>query len=168
MKKLYLGIILLALIVNVGCSTKVQIERLSPEVAIKHDALFAVGDIKDDSGYATSEKDEQFNLKEAMSSALSQVLTKEGLNGNGYEIKTTILQYSPGNAFARWLIPGAGATKLQVECEVYSDEGILLAKIPVERMIAAGGGYTIGAWKYVFTDVAEAVVGAMKKHFLKK
>lgn len=41
-----------------------------------------------------------------------------------------------------------------------------MAKIPVNRSIAAGGGYTIGAWKTVFDDVAQEIVKVLKEQLL--
>ena len=64
------------------------------------------------------------------------------------------------------MLPGAGATKLVTESEIYTPEGVLVAKIPVNRSIAAGGGYTIGAWKTVFDDVAQEIVKVLKEQLL--
>ena len=41
-----------------------------------------------------------------------------------------------------------------------------MARLPVHRSIAAGGGYTINAWKYVFDDVAKETVRVMKEQLL--
>ena len=47
-------------------------------------------------------------------------------------------------------------------------QNVEIAKIPIDRSVAAGGGYTIGAWEYVFTDVAERLVQDLEKNVLKK
>ena len=76
-------------------------------------------------------------------------------------INVTLLDYAPGNAFHRWLMPGLGATKLSVVAEVAYAQGPALAEIPVERSIGFGGAYTVGAWRYVFDEVAVAIVDAL-------
>jgi len=95
---------------------------------------------------------------------LNAAISMEGLAGSNatYVIKTKITEYAPGNAFTRWIIPGAGATKLSTESIVYTTDNIEVARIPVHRSIAAGGGYTIDAWKYVFEDVAKETVKVIK------
>lgn len=39
-------------------------------------------------------------------------------------------------------------------------------RIPVERSIAAGGGYTINAFKYVFEEVAKETTRVIKTQLL--
>ncbi len=68
----------------------------------------------------------------------------------------------PGNAFARWLLPGLGATKLSIECTL-REGNQEVGTITVDREVAVGGGYTIGEWKEVFEDVAKNVVKELKK-----
>lgn len=65
------------------------------------------------------------------------------------------------------MLPGAGATKLTTVSIIYTADRRELARIPVTRSIAAGGGYTIGAWKYVFKDVAKETVKVIKEQILK-
>lgn len=150
----------------VGCSTKSSLEGLSPTMKVSQAAKFESGEVIDKSGFVFEEKDDKIVLADAMKSSLSAALASEGVAGSDYVIKTTILQYSPGNAFARWILPGAGATKLVTESEIFTPEGVLVAKIPVNRSIAAGGGYTIGAWKTVFDDVAQEIVKVLKEQLL--
>ncbi|MDR3154537.1 MAG: DUF4410 domain-containing protein [Deltaproteobacteria bacterium] len=78
-----------------------------------------------------------------------------------WTIDVEIKEYAPGNAFARWLMPGLGKTKLSVLARIEDPEGNAAARIPVERSIAMGGGFTIGAWKYVFDEVANELVGVL-------
>lgn len=109
---------------------------------------------------------------EMMRSALKNELTKKGYfaekSENVSTINIEILNYAPGNAFARWLFPGAGASKLKIQTSLVDCKNIEIANIPIDRSIAAGGGYTIGAWEYVFTDVAERLVQDLEKNVLKK
>jgi hypothetical protein len=147
-----------------GCSTKAQlVPQTESGKTIMADS-FAISGVEDRSGYAFESAEENFSLAEAMRTALNKALTKEHLEraDSEYVLVTTIVSYSPGNAFKRWLLPGAGATELKTETAIMDREGTVLATVPVERSIAAGGGYTIGAWMYVFDDVAEATVDVLK------
>ena len=167
MKKLLLTLVVAGMCFGmVGCATKSSLEGLSPTLKVAQTAKFESGEVTDKSGFVFGEKDDKIVLTDAMKSSLTAALATEDLAGNDYVIKTTILQYSPGNAFARWMLPGAGATKLVTESEIYTPEGVLVAKIPVNRSIAAGGGYTIGAWKTVFDDVAQEIVKVLKEQLL--
>lgn len=149
-----------------GCSTKSSVEVVKNDAVFSPSATFSSVETFDKSGYTPKGGNDEIVLTKVMQAALNSALTKAQIFGDDYQLKTTILAYEPGNAFARWLIPGAGATKLHVVCEVFSKDDVLIAKLPVDRLIAAGGGYTIGAWKYVFDDVAQEIVKLIKKQLL--
>ena len=107
---------------------------------------------------------DKFDIPEAMRSALQTALNSKGALGSPgkYTLHVDILKYEPDNAGLRWLLPGAGATRLGIVAVVVDKEGTKFARIPVDRMIAAGGGFTIGAWKYAFGEVATELVQVLK------
>jgi hypothetical protein len=121
---------------------------------------FSVGQVTDNSGFKFPEGEtETVVLTQAMAEALEKSLRAQGNLGDGqWIINVDITEYSPGNAFARWLLPGAGATVLGVVANIVDQNGLPAARIPIERSIGFGGAYTVGAWKYVFNEVAEAIV----------
>ena len=90
----------------VGCSTKAQLVP-NPDAGkpILADS-FVVGEIVDNSGYLAEEESEAVNLEETMGTALKKALDAEQLEkpDSEYILKTTVVKYSPGNAFARWLL----------------------------------------------------------------
>jgi hypothetical protein len=47
---------------------------------------------------------------------------------------------------------------------VLDGDGGAVGTFSVERSIAAGGGYTVGAYKYVFDEVAKAIVDYLKEN----
>ena len=146
-----------------GCMTKSNLDLQSPSVKVSETAKFSAGKATDNSGYQfPPEEEDKFDLAKAMQSSLDAALSQNGLKGKGYTIRVTILNYEPGSAFHRWLLPGFGGTKLTTESYVYSPAGKLVAKIPVHRSINAGGGFTIGAYRYVFDDVAAEIVRIIK------
>ncbi|UTF51796.1 DUF4410 domain-containing protein [Desulfomicrobium sp. ZS1] len=162
---------LFALAISTGCSTKSQFNQVS-DAQNQCPPYFSIGEIKDSSNYSPGKNDPAIEPSEMMRSALKNELTKKGYfaekSENVSTINIEILNYAPGNAFARWLFPGAGASKLKIQTALVDCKNIEIANIPIDRSIAAGGGYTIGAWEYVFTDVAERLVQDLEKNVLKK
>ena len=153
-----------------ACSTKTAYTPLSATV-VDPKSVFTVGAISDQTGFAfPQDATEKLVIAEEMEKALKIALLAKGaldegqgaaLGEQSWVINVDVVKYSPGNAFSRWLLPGLGATNLSVVATIADKDGVAAASIPVERYIGAGGAYTIGAWKYVFTEVAEAVVGTL-------
>lgn len=168
MKALVLSIFVIASLVMAGCSTKSNLHRAPEATHLAADSKFKIGETVDASGFVFSDPREKFSLSEAMAGSLNSALSMEGLSASNakYIVKTKVIEYAPGNAFTRWMLPGAGATKLSTECTVYTTDNIEIARIPVQRSIAAGGGYTIDAWKYVFDDVARETVRVIKTQLM--
>jgi hypothetical protein len=162
MKKIVIiGLLFFLSIASVACSTKASFIP-SPEFGqIAVGSKFSVGSVVDETGFSFSPGDpDAIVLTDTMEQALKKALAvKDALllevpDEDHWTINVTLVAYAPGNAFARWVLPGLGETKLHVVANIVNKEGNVAAKIPVERSIAAGGGYTIGAWKYVFDEVA--------------
>lgn len=147
---------------------KSNLHRAADTTYLPTNAKFKVGETADVSGYTFTDKSEAFSLQDAMTAALTAALAFDGLNSDktDFVIITKITGYAPGNAFTRWVIPGAGATTLSTESIVYTIDNVEIARIPVERSIAAGGGYTINAWKYVFEEVAKETTRVIKTQLM--
>lgn len=165
---LHVAALFLFATLSAGCSTKSQLYRPDTVVQVPQSSKFKVGVTVDSSGYTFVDKAEAFSLKDTMAGAVQAALAMDGLSSGtaSYSVDTTITSYEPGNAFTRWVIPGAGATKLHTESVVRDASGAEIARIPVERSIAMGGGYTINAWKYVFEDVARELARVIKEDLL--
>ena len=165
-RKIILMVLLMAIAgMSAGCSTKAVYTPLPGADAVSPVGPFDIGETKDLSGYKFGDKDEKIDLAAAMSDALQVALKNSSVfaTPGRYSLNTTITEYAPGNAFARWMLPGAGGTVLGVECTVVDTEtGKQLAVLPVRRSIAAGGLYTVGAWKDVFEEVAGEIVKMLK------
>ncbi|MCR5259344.1 MAG: hypothetical protein K6E40_14445 [Desulfovibrio sp.] len=154
---------LLACLALTGCASHGSLEMSPNATSFGGNATFQNSSVTDDSGWKPEEGDAKIDLAAVLKSAIDVELGVEGIAGDGYRIKTSILKYEPGNAFKRWLMPGYGATKLYTESYVYDRNDVQVAKIPVTRYVGMGGGFTIGAWKEVFTDVARELVRTLKK-----
>lgn len=161
MRKLALALALLAVVALCGaCSMKVTPAPGQAPLRLAPGAKFNVGEITDRTGFKFAEGDEDaFVLTEAMSRALQKALAAAFLEGGPMTVKVDLTGYAPGNAFARWLLPGAGATKLDVLVVVLDETGLETGRFTAERSIGFGGAYTAGAYKYVFDEVATAVAG---------
>jgi hypothetical protein len=168
MKKSVLPVIVFLVLFMSGCSMKSNLYHSNDTTFLPADAKFQVGETIDVSGYVFPDQSEKFSLNDAMTGSLNSALSIDGLASDQakYVIKTKITSYAPGNAFTRWLIPGAGATKLSTESVILTKDNVEIARIPVERSIAAGGGYTINAWKYVFDEVAKETSRVIKAQLL--
>ena len=153
----------LALVVALGsgCSTKAVYNSANPSEKLPITAKFKVGEIKDNSGFIAS--GEYVDPATAMRAALESELQKAGLAGEEYTLEMTITEYEPGNAFGRWLFPGIAGTYLKTKNILYDKNGKPLANIPAERMVAAGGAFTIDAWREAFNDVAVEIVEVLKR-----
>jgi hypothetical protein len=161
MKKIGLCVILAALSLAFGCSTKGEYVAVEGAPVIEAGALFSPGEITDSTGFKFPEGEtDTVELGVAMREALEKALREKGAYGGGapWTVNVDLVDYAPGNAFARWLLPGAGATRLKAVATVVDSEGARVATVPVERSIGFGGAYTIGAWRYVFDEVAQQIV----------
>lgn len=101
------------------------------------------------------------DVEALMHDAMQEALLEAGKVGESsaeltYQIY--IIQYQKGSALARWMMPGMGKTILSVEGLVKDSSGTVLATTQATESIGAGGGYTAGAWKYIFGNVAEKLV----------
>ncbi len=164
-----LALVLVALALGVACSTKSQFVPINA-VHGQCQALIRIGDITDSSGYTPGKDDPRISPADSMRTALRAELTKKGLLSEAeaaYVLDIEILGYAPGSAFGRWLLPGVGATKLRIQSTLRC-AGIDAAHIPVDRSIAAGGAFTIGAWEYIFTDVSERLVHDLETNIPRK
>jgi hypothetical protein len=138
-----------------GCATSSNIEVLS-DGALAHGFHIAAVTVRNDTG-ETFDIDIEGMLQEAVE---SQVAKRDLVHAKGAALgfDVAIIQYEKGNAFKRWLMPGAGKTILSVEATFIDSAGKPIAQSQATRSIGAGGGYTIGAWKHVFGNVAEQLV----------
>lgn len=124
MKHLFLIILLsLSFAFSTACSTRSSLEGFNIANQIPETAKFESVEVTDRTGYVFDEDEDKIVLAEEMQSELSSALATEGILGSEYTIKTEILEYAPGNALTRWLLPGAGATKLATVSYIYTPGG---------------------------------------------
>jgi len=143
-----------------GCGAANRTARLEDGYTLKPGSKIHAGNATNVTGNAFEEIDVEKTFKEE----LDKSLAKNGLNGaasgdgKNFFLPCKIVEYEPGSAFKRWLLPGWGATALSVQCDLREIPGErTVGSVEARRTVSAGGGYTIGAWKTIFTTVAEDV-----------
>lgn len=147
-----------------GCGTVDHKLTLKDNYAPKIGSGIEVGKVTNETGQTF-----EVNMEQLMREALTEQLTKESMlvtqaSANKIGITSKIVEYDEGNAFKRWLLPGWGATVLAVQCDL-KEGSQLIGSVEARRTVSAGGGYTIGAWRYIFTHLAEDVVEELKVKF---
>jgi len=120
-----------------------------------------------DSTRATGDVDAEALLRSALESSLAGagLLWKGDPAEDRYALELEVVEYDPGNAFKRWLLPGYGATILRVRGRLLDRRsGAVAAEIDHQRSVIWGGAYTIGAWKSIFASVAKDVARDLENH----
>lgn len=138
--------------------------QMEPTFVPKADTLIEGGPVVND-----TRKTFDVNLPQMFTDALTQQLQSDNLLWTGAGktdhliIATKIVEYEPGNAFKRWLLPGYGSTVLTLHCELKdSASGNMVGSVDARRTVSFGGAYTIGAWRTVFASVAKDVVQELR------
>lgn len=115
----------------------------------------------------------EVDVEKLLADALAEKFKDENLLASGTDagqsllISSKIVEYDEGNAFKRWLMPGWGSTILTVESDL-KQGSTLVGTVHARRTVSMGGGYSIGAWKTIFGDLAEDIVTEVKTKISKK
>lgn len=114
----------------------------------------------------------EIDAAELLRTALENSLREKGLlledasQKEHYVISAQILDYDMGNAFKRWLMPGYGSTALGVHTDVLDSEtGETMTFMEHRQTTAAGGLYSVGAWEYIFTTVANDITIDLERKY---
>jgi hypothetical protein len=150
-----------------GCATGGQIKTAggaAAELLPRPGATVEVGEIT-----SGAEKHPDLDPVVLFRESLITALREENILWSGdkatprFLFDAKIMNYEPGNAFRRWVLPGWGSTILEVHGELRtSDRSTVAAIIDNKRSVAAGGAYTIGAWKSIFSHAASDLAQEMK------
>ncbi len=98
------GIVACAALALAACSSSAEVKFAGAQKSFDQGARFAVGETVDRTGFVFEDKSEAFPLDEAFASALKTALSRQGIssqNAGTYTLKSEIVHYKPGNAFAR-------------------------------------------------------------------
>jgi len=160
MKKAMLCVFVL--FVFTGCSKHVTVNK---DFSIPNDSKFIVAEVVNICGVNPEGESSEKLLRDAVEKAMLE--SGMPIGEEDIELHLSITEYSPGDAFKRWLMPGWGETRLTVKCKIVDKKSQNEGEIEVQRSIAAGGGFTAGAWKYVFDEVAKEIVNKIGEKTVK-
>ena len=117
----------------------------------------------------------EFDVAQSLTDQIRSKLAEHGVQltqaGNVVDgtlvLKTRLTSYSPGNAAARWALPGAGTTECIVKGELLDGQtGAKLGVLLSHRSISGGGLFSVGADRgildVVATDIADAVTTTLR------
>ena len=97
-------------------------------------------------GTVTNQTGQKFevDVEKMLNDALVDKLSEEHLLSTGGRgprllINSKIVEYEPGNAFKRWLLPGWGSTIVTVQCDL-KDGDNLVGSVDARRTVSMGGG----------------------------
>jgi hypothetical protein len=114
-----------------------------------------IGVIELENSPAPQDANSDFNPEEIYKiyrESLNKALKRYGIayepGKNKIITNITILGYKEGDAFIRWLAPGAGASRIQAQATLEVD-GQIIGGVESQQTIAWGGGFSIGGWRKV-------------------
>lgn len=150
-----------------GCAAQTSGTGPSKTLALDQSYKYKIGNIE-----ITEAKKYEVDVKEMLRNSLDKALSDKGLLWDGspdkkyYDISMRIIEYDMGNAFKRWLLPTYGSTVLSVHTDIINlEKNEIVTYMEHKQTIAAGGGYTIGAWKYIFNNVAKDIATDIERKF---
>ena len=166
MKRLILSVISLFMIIAMtGCATSQHNIKLQNSYKPKQDIKVKITKIINQTGVKY-----EIPIKKMLKTAFIKQLTEANLlaknsSTNVIVLNVDITKFSEGSAFKRWIMPRWGETELTITAKLY-DNHQKIGTLSATREIAIGGGYTIGAWEYIFNDLAKDVIEDLKKEFI--
>ncbi|HVN36843.1 MAG TPA: DUF4410 domain-containing protein [Myxococcota bacterium] len=150
-----------ALLASLGTACTWPPQTVSETLPIRASAKIQVGEVTDAAGTSRG-IDAAALLRDALEKSLGEagILAPAGAEGEDYRLDLEIVDYEPGNAFKRWLLPGYGATLLRVHGKLVDlHTRAVTARVDHQARVLAGGAFTIGAWKSIFDAVAGDIAG---------
>ncbi len=147
-----------------GCAAPLDKAKYEAEILSEPGASIEMGLVTAAEGKAF-EADALTMLREALDRELEQRQIRWGGDASmpRFILNATIINFEMGNAFKRWLLPGLGGTILEVKCDLLSGrDSSLVASFQHKRGVYIGGGFSIGAWKTIFSSVAADIANELE------
>jgi hypothetical protein len=158
--------IFISLVIS-GCAAQTSGTGPSKTLALDQSYKYKIEKIK-----ISEAKKHEVDAKEILRNSLDKALNNKDLLWDGspnkkyYGISVRIIEYDMGNAFKRWLLPTYGSTALSVHTDVIDlEKNAIVTYMEHKQTIAAGGAYSIGAWKYIFNNVAKDIATDIERKY---
>ena len=101
-------------------------------------------------------------IADMLQSSMKRELQRRSLLDSSREKQLTleiiIRNYEEGKAAARWVAPGFGETRLDIEAILFDENNEVLSQSRVSRKVSWGGLYTINAGDRAFDKVAKSLL----------
>lgn len=152
----------ISMIAAVGCGTVEHKLSFQNNYTPTQGTKVEVGKVVNETGQTFD-----IDIEKMFADAITEALQDEKLiytdsEGHKLVLTSNIIEYTKGDAFKRWLMPGWGSTKLSIRCDL-KDGDKVVGSADAKRTVDAGGGYTVGAWKTIFASISKDVVKDLKK-----
>ncbi len=152
---------LIALLLVAGCGTVEHKVALDQQYSVLPGTKVVLGPVKNQTGQSFD-----IDIEKMLADAFNQALKERNLQWLGGSVPklmltADIVEYSKGDAFKRWLMPGWGSTVLVVRGALYESDSRKVGSVDAKRSVDFGGGYTIGAWETIFRDIANDVISKL-------
>lgn len=150
-----------------ACSTGMPIVWIERDVSLAGWRTVQILPIVDESG-----KKRDFDVAATIRQEVISNLKNRGLavvddsrmRPNVIVAACKLISYETGSALARWAAPGSGKTECFVKCALTDKEsGKPLGEITANRMVAAGGLYTVGYERRILSEVSEDIASELDK-----
>lgn len=144
-----------------GCAGSSSVEGQAP--GLKPGMKVEIGNV-----VTPSEASFEVDVATLMRESLERALSEEELIWTGgpaekrVRLDLEVVDYQPGNAFKRWLLPGYGSTVLQVSGQLTDVQTKDVAgNLHHKLRVPTGGAYSIGAWRTIFDSVANDIATSL-------
>jgi hypothetical protein len=161
------GVIVLLGLVLAGCGAVSHEAALLSSYVPERGIRIEVGKVTNATGQTPTVDDEIVNVEQLLAEKLTEKLRGEDFLWAGGPVRrlvlnSKIIEYEPGDAFKRWLLPGWGSTVVTVEGELRDEANTVVGTVRARRTVSFGGVYTIGAWRTIFSSVADDMVSELR------
>ena len=146
-----------------GCGTVERKVTFDKNYSVSAGTRVELGAVKNKTGIEFD-----VDVEKMLHDALTESLKAKDLYSTGgidpkLVLSANIVGYAKGNAFERWAsvsfsTVGRGSTALEIEATLYDAQNRQVGTATARRTVDFGGGFTIGAWKRIYTNVADDVV----------
>lgn len=153
----------------VGCGATQFVAKMPDSLAVKPGELIELLPIENATGKTLEvPADKIFN--EYMAKLLQERnLLAASAQPSSLVFKAKLVEYEPGNAFGRWLLPGVGTTVCTVHAELLDKKtGALAGRMEARQTVSFGGAYSIGADEYICKRAADDLIAEIDKRLGKK
>ena len=161
------GVIVLLGLVLAGCGAVSHEAALLSSYVPERGIRIEVGKVTNATGQTPTVDDEMVNVEQLLADKLTEKLRGADFLWAGGPVRrlvlsSKIIEYEPGDAFKRWLLPGWGSTVVTVEGELRDEANTVVGTVRARRTVSFGGVYTIGAWRTIFSSVADDIVSELR------